>query len=314
MEVGLPTEGKITAMYKFGEDRLLLVKERAAYEFTFADRIDPERTNESIPNVQQRILSAGSDNELVQSILLTSDRLFDPTYLSDLDCPELRSRALNAVKELLAMQRIADRLSLEQSSLIRELEGQKLVNGFIVPSLSDLEQELKNFLQRADHFTRELFKIIRIFEPGFGNLDGLLRRAKGEKPPNDGFVEFLLRATPFLKFVREARNAVEHPTPQKRVSVMDFELDKAGHLIPPTVEVVHPQYREPRVDLAIFLPELMRSLASVYGEFVANLCSRRGKLGGFDVAIAILPDEKRQYPATKYTYAVLLNGEWQPIG
>lgn len=314
MEVGLSEEGSITDMYTFGVERLLLIKDRAAYEFRFADKIDPERTNEGIPNVQQRLLQAGSDNELVRQVLLTSSTLFDQSYLPELDCGALKECALDAVRELLAMERIFARVSAEEASLLANVRGQKLANGFIVPSLSDLDQELKNFLQRADHFTKELFKILRVFEPGFRNLDKLLIRAKAEKPPNEQFIAFLDRSVPFLKFVREARNAVEHRTPQKRVETRDFELDKDAKLIPPTVEVIHPKHGEPRMSMVQFMREMIRSLAAAYPEAIANVVARKASMGGFEVAVMRVPESRRPHLKGEYMYAVQLNGEWQPLG
>jgi hypothetical protein len=314
MEVGLPEEGIITGIYSIGDERLIMVKESAVYEISLADRIDPERTNDAIPNVQQRILQAGSDHELVQRILLTSQKLFDQTYLPELEWASLREHALNALRELLAMERVYLRISEEEASLLKQLEGQKLRNGFIVPSTSDLEQEVKNFLQRADHFTRELFRIVRIFEPRFGNIDGLVKRAKAEKPMNEIFVEFLGRAVPLIKFTRESRNAVEHPDSGKRVIVRDFELDKGAKLAPPTIEVTLAKRAEPRTNLVNFLREMIRSLAAMYGEMVANLCARKARLPGFNVAVVRVPEEEREYKGQEYAYAIQLNGEWQRVG
>jgi hypothetical protein len=314
MDVGLPEEGNITEMYKFGDDRLLLIKERAAYEFTFADRLDPERTNEALPNVQQRILNAGSEHDLVQKILLTSDALLDPTYFPNFDCGRLREHALNAVREMLAMQRIADRLASERDGLLRELDGKRLSNGFIIPSLSDLEQEVKNFLQRMDHFSKEAFQILRALEPRFANPDKLLGEAEKEDPRDEAFIEFVGRAIPFLRFVREARNAMEHPTGHKRVSVFDFELDRSGQLISPSIEVVHPKYKEPRVDVIAFSSAMISSLAGVYGEALAIVGGRRAIFGPFPLAVAKLPQAKRKYPGVAYSYVMNINGEWQPIG
>src|SRR6185295_11910885 len=97
MEVGLKEEGHIKEVYTIGDDRLIMIKERATYEISFADKIDPERTNEAIPNVQQRILEAGSEHDLVQRILLTSQKLFDQTYLPALNWASLREHALSAL-------------------------------------------------------------------------------------------------------------------------------------------------------------------------------------------------------------------------
>ncbi len=71
------------------------------------------------------------------------------------------------------MQRVFERLKGEQDFLMGQIKEAKLKDGLIIPYLDDATQSLKNFLQRADHFIRELFLITREFEKGFGNIDGL---------------------------------------------------------------------------------------------------------------------------------------------
>lgn len=173
MTAGLEEEGKITGFFKFGEDRLMIIKEYASYEITMADSIDPDRQNINIPNIQQRILRIGSESKILRDIILTSDSLFNETYLKNIKCGQLRENALNALQELLSMQRVFERLKGEQDFLMGQIKEAKLKDGLIIPYLDDATQSLKNFLQRADHFIRELFLITREFEKGFGNIDGL---------------------------------------------------------------------------------------------------------------------------------------------
>jgi hypothetical protein len=314
MSVGLPEEGNITDIFKFGTDRLLMIKERAVYEIKMADSIDPQRTNENVPNVQQRILPVGSEHELVQMILLTSNKLFNETYLPHLDCDVLKEHALEATRELLAMDRIFLRMRGDEENLVGQVKNKVFVNGYVLPYLNDIDQDVKNFLQRADHFTREVFRITRMFEKGFADLDNLLRRAESERPPNGQFIEFLKRASPFLKFVRNARNAVEHPIPQKRIELRNFELTASGEIILPSVEIVHPKTGEPRTGLVRFMHAVNESLANLYGEWVAHLCARKAAAGDFEVSVLRLPEGQRPDKRVSYSYAINIGGEWQPIG
>lgn len=145
-------------------------------------------------------------------------------------------------------------------------------------------------------------------------MDNLIRRAKAEKPVDGHWIEFLGRAVPFIKFARESRNGVEHPQPGKRVIVRDFELDKEARLITPSIEIVLPKSSEPRVSLVVFMREMVSSLAALYAEMIANLCARKAAIGGFEVAVVKQPEDRRQFKALEYAYAIYLNGEWQPIG
>lgn len=315
MQVGLPEEGNIVEIYKFGDDRMLMIKERATYEIRMADMIDPDRTNDKIPNIQQRVLSVGSTSPLLQKILLSSALLFDETYLRDLDCGQLKQHALNAVHEILSMERLLERLASEENEQIRQLEDAKLTNGFIVPNLEDAGLNVKNFLQKSDHFTKELFRITRIFEKGFENPDNLLRRAKRDNPINEEYVKFLESAIPYIRFIREARNSVEHPNPpHKQVIVDNFTLDASGKIAVPAIEIRHPKFPEPKTRLLIFLDATIQSLASLYQSWIAHMCARKVSLSGFDASVMRIPKEARRHEHVAYKYSVFLNGSWQPIG
>ncbi|MFA7301936.1 MAG: hypothetical protein WC069_06520, partial [Candidatus Shapirobacteria bacterium] len=82
MKVGAPDDGKITEMVSLG-DRMLVVMERAIHVMQLADSIDPGRTNISIPNTQQRLLSRGADDPIVAKTLLTAQVLFKKTHLGN---------------------------------------------------------------------------------------------------------------------------------------------------------------------------------------------------------------------------------------
>lgn len=314
MTVGLLAEGDIKEMFTVGEKRLLMIKEHATYEVKFADTIDPSLTNANIPNIQQRVFSVGTSSELLQRVLLTSGKLFDRSYLPKVNCESLAEHALDAMSELLAMDRIFERLRQDHNKLVADIETEKLRNGFIVPTLEDAYQDLKNFLQRADHFMRELTYITRLFEPGYGNWDKLRQLAGKENPRNDAYVEFLDRSVPYIQFIREARNAVEHPTAVKRVNVYNFDLDATGKIVLPSVEVLHPKFPQPRTSLLAFLEATVQSLASLYPSWIAHLCARRAEFGQFAVGVMMLPEASRRYPALAYSYATMFEDKWQPIG
>ena len=198
MTVGLPEEGKLTDMVKVGKDGLLMVKERAIYEVSFADKIDPDRKNENIPNVQQRVLSSGSSSELVQRILINSDSLFNETYLRRVDCGLLRMHALNALIEIVSMDRLFNRLINDETRQIELIKETKLQNGFIIPNLEDVDQSVKNFMQKADHFVRELLRITKIIEGNIGNWDGLIKRIKSEGEKSKDQLDFFENAIKYI--------------------------------------------------------------------------------------------------------------------
>lgn len=314
MTVGLPEEGNITDLYTVGDDRLLMIKDDAVYEIKMADMIDPGRSNPIIPNIQQRLLSEGSKSELVQSVLITSGRLFDPSYLRNLDCPKIRNIAISATEELVSMGRIAILTDKEVKDHLEAIKGQKLKDGLIIPNLDDARQRAKNFLQRADHFCREIFYITREFERGFGDLDGLIRKAKAEKPANDDFVEFLERSVPYLKFIRNARNAMEHPILQKRIDIRNFELTDGAQIKPPSIAIIHPKTPEPEASLSDFFLATVFSLQNLYGQWIAHLCARHANFGGLSVGVMSTPQERRAAVRSDFMYAIAMGGKMRPVG
>jgi hypothetical protein len=65
MNVGSPDDlSPITSMIVIGK-MLYVVKASSVYQVRMADDINPERTNPSVPNTQQKILGVGSDSEVV---------------------------------------------------------------------------------------------------------------------------------------------------------------------------------------------------------------------------------------------------------
>jgi hypothetical protein len=75
MDVGAADDtGAIKEVFGIG-GVLHIIKERGIYICKLADEIDPARTNPNIPNVQQRVLTYGTDSVLVRQTLLTAKKL-----------------------------------------------------------------------------------------------------------------------------------------------------------------------------------------------------------------------------------------------
>jgi len=278
-----------------------------------ADMIDPDRINIKIPNIQQRILPIGTSSEITKNILMVADRLFDATYLPNFKCKKLKTLALEAAKEIHSMNNMYSKLRDDQLRLIEEIEGQKLSNGFVLPYLEDADIYLKSFFQRADHFIRNIFYIMREFEPGFENLDRLRKRLTNEKEKGEQFHEFITNASPYVNFIRNTRNSIEHPSDQMRVTVSNFELDASAQIVNPTFELRHPRTPQPRTDLVNLLRNIVDSFLRLFADWMANLCARHASLGNFSVGVFKTSDEVK-FDEPPYSYAVLMGDQWQPIG
>src|SRR5437763_1768867 len=67
--------------------RLHAISEKGIYGVAAADEIDPNRTNQAIPNVSQLVLSLGAGSPLVVKTLIQAERLLDAVFLpKSIDC------------------------------------------------------------------------------------------------------------------------------------------------------------------------------------------------------------------------------------
>ncbi len=312
MTVGLVEEGKISRFYKIGNDQLFIIKSHAVYQIYMADSIDPDRSNGVIPNVQQRVLNAGSDSEIVQAILIQSDELLRDEFLRGIDIISARRHAVEATSEILAMSRIRDRVRSAEEEQIKSMEGKKLEQGSIIPFLDDALQDTKNFLNRSDHFMKSVQSISKIFLGRFANWDSLFERESkiGLSDEEKGVFEKVIR---YAKFIREARNASEHPQDKKHITVRNFSLLPSAEIATPTFEFVHPRYGEPEVDLPVFMEVTLDSLLNLYGAWLALLCSRKASSNPYAVGVMLMPKERRKYPRAGYCYALPTKDGWQPL-
>jgi hypothetical protein len=321
MNVGSPDDlSPITSMIVIGKI-MHVVKPNSIYEVRLADSIDPERTNPSVPNTQQKILNEGSDSEVVGRILLTANTLFKTNYLpKNIDCDEALQLSFEALKDIIAMREVRDFFRLnEQESATSLRDNRNTDRSVLLPSIKNLPQRCGEFLQKADHSLGKLYSVIQIFYP------------KARKPYFEGFSETLVAlygatdpfavgvrgAVPFLKFVRDARNCVEHPKPNHKIVVKDFQLDPSGKILAPTIEVIHPRSPQNSVSVAAFMNDICVAIVGVFESMIAGLCSKHVTSGpGQPFEVVEIPDESlRREKFVRYSYGLIdQDGRIIPIG
>lgn len=314
MTVGLEEEGKITSFLKFGDDQLLILKENAIYEILMADQIDPDRTNEKIPNIQQRRFNRGSNDPTVQAILCQSSIFLESGFLRGIDVAQVGKLAMDCCAEALALMRISERVLHSQNDCAESVKGAALVDGFILPTLDDLEQDVKSALNRADHFGQSVLSLTRKFLGKVKSFESLLTKEKAAGAESKESLEILERLVRFLRFVRETRNSMEHPTAERHIEVRNFELDAKGRLIAPTFEHIHPKYSQPRIAITTYLEDLHRSLVEVYVLWIARLAGQKAHADGAPVLVIPFPEDRRQFKHAPYGFGLNTRDGIAPIG
>jgi hypothetical protein len=292
----------------------------AIYRVQLADEIDPERTNIAIPNTHQKVLSYGTDFPYVRQTLMTARRLFSNKVLGPaFDYKTGINLSFEALQDLAAMHDIPKNARARFDKIAEDLQNLAVERrSLTVPSMGDVRGESKAFLQKADHVASALFNIAKLFygdEIGprwFGSLHKL---ASDKCRDNDEFTKFLNAALPFLQFVRNARNAVEHPDQTKSVKVTDIALLPSGALNPPSIEVIHPETPQPSVPLLALLEHAADQLATVFEVMLAHLCGANVQpFAG--MSLGVIEYDKSQQKAFKcrYGYGTRMGDQIVPFG
>lgn len=293
------------------DDQFFVIKERGVYRVTLADEIDPERKNPSIPNTVQRVLGMGSDSELIGKTLLTAQNLFKQNYLpKEVDCDRAVSLTLTITRDLVSMSAAADSFRDEEEKTVSESKVTRRKDGsVIIPDVGVIEAKCKAFLIQAGHVQRELLEIVKLFyrKRNFRKwFDSLAKHISETAGEDDEFLSFINQVLPLLRFVREARNCVEHPKEDQYVKVVDFFINSAGQLVAPTIEVVHPTSRLEPTSASEFMRQITDELVTTVELMLGSLSGRHVQpVAGFQFLVCYLPEDKRQYKHVRLGYALV---------
>lgn len=320
LSITLPADtGGITDMGEIN-GALHMIGGSAIYRVRLADEIDPERTNIAVPNTHQRVLSYGTDFPYVRQTLMTARRLFSNKMLGPaFDYKTGVNLSFDALQDLAAMNDIRKDVDARLNKISEDLKSLAVERrSMTVPSMGDIRGESKAFLQKSDHVAVTLFNIAKLFYGDaigprwFASLHQLAREKYGD---NHEFTKFLNAVLAFLQFVRNARNAVEHPDQAKSVKVTDIALLPSGLLNPPSIEVIHPETPQPSVPLLALLEHVADQLATVFEVMLAHLCGANVQpFAG--MPLGVIEYDKNQQKAFKcrYGYATRMGDQIVPFG
>lgn len=303
MEIGSPDDqSDIATMLSLGES-LYVVKERGIYVVKLADQIDPARTNASIPPVQQRILSLGSESPLVGQTLLTAKTLFNEQVMPKwFDCTRAILCSLEALKDLAAVQELRDSFVDTENREVAALDMQPKDKGaFVLPAIGAVDTQCKTFFQKADHAIRSLLDIVKMFYKkrykvrGIDDLHQYISTTYGS---SDSFATYLDGIATTLAVVRDTRNSLEHPhPPETYAKITDFALRPDGLIARPSIEVISRADRYPKTDISALMSDLPLALPQIFEGVLVGLCSKHiESAGGFTpFVISLEPAHRSQW-------------------
>ncbi len=314
-----PDSGGITDMGEIN-GALHMIGGSAIYRVQLADEIDPARTNIDIPDTHQKVLSYGTELPYVRQTLMTARRLFSNGVLgASFDYKSGINLSFEALQDLAAMhdicQDLHDRLNKATEAIKNPTVQQRSMT---VPSMGNVRGDTKAFLQKADHVAIALFNIAKIFygnEIGKGMFEGLHDLTRKKFGEDDPFPQFLKAAVPFLKFVRNARNAVEHPDQTKNVKVSDISLLPTGELRPPSIDVIHPETPQSTVPLLALMEHVANHLANSFEAMLAYLCGVNVQpVAGMSLGVIEYDENQQKAYKCRYGYATRIGDQIVPFG
>jgi hypothetical protein len=320
MTMTLPEDmERITEMCEINGS-LHMIGPNAIYRVQLADEIDPKRTNINIPNTNQKVLSFGTEFPYVRKTLIIATRLFRNNVLGPtFDYKGAINLSFDALHDLIAMHTIHEELAVKLEEInerVKKLTVQQ--RSLAVPTAGNVRSFTESHLQKADHVAIDLFNIAKLFyvnEIGkrwFASLDTLISRKYGD---DDGFTKFLRQVLPFLQFVRNTRNAMEHPDTIKSVKVTDILLLPSGELNPPCIEVIHPKTPQPAVQLLTMLQYITDQLASVFELMIVYLCRCNVQpFAGLQLGIIEYDENQQKAYKCRYGYGTRMGDQIVPFG
>lgn len=318
--ITLPSDtGGITDMGEIN-GALHLIGGSAIYRVQLADEIDPQRTNVTIPNTHQKVLSYGTDHLFVRQTLMTARRLFNDNVLNSVfDCKTGINLSFEVLLDMAAMRDIIEKMHDKLKQVSEEMKNIAVDQRSVkIPSMGDARGEAKAFLQKADHVTVTLFNIAKLFYSDtigprwFESLHNLISEKYKKDSP---FTKFLETVLPFLKFMRNARNAMEHPDKTKGIKVIDILLLPSGELRPPSIEIIHPETPQSSVSLLGLMEQITNQLATVFEIMLVHLCDVNVQSFAGMPLIVIEYDENQQKAfKCRYGYASRIGNKLIPFG
>ncbi len=311
-EIGSHEDGAVVEMIPI-QGRLIVVKTKSIYEMAMADDIDPNRTNIGLPtSIQKLIVKQGSDSEIVSKTFLTAKTLFKSSnFEKAIDTDRILKLSIEMLEEFITLEREIEKYLAEEKRLIEEYNSRKDKSGsYSIPSIMNLETECKTIFQKADHIEQILMEIVTVFYPNdgltkqshFPRLYDVLKVKYGE---NDRLTEFIHETLPFMKVVRELRNALDHRL--KAVTICNFDIQPDSTVLTPTIELRSKTEKLNRTPLSEFLPMTLKNMLAIVEAALVLLASKNVKSNALSKTVKEIPKEIRRNPNVRYCF-------WLPFG
>lgn len=311
-EIGTNEEGQIVEMFEL-KDKLIIIKEKAIYEFMLADSVDPNRLNPDLPkNFQRLIINQGTDSEIVSRTFLTAKKMITPQFLPEfIQTESILFLTLELLEELSELNtEIKDYLDIEKKVLAEYKAGTKRGKSFTIPSITNIQTRCKTIFQKADHLEQIMIDIIKLFYPNDNlskqsHIPMFYEKVKERYGENDHFTLFLKDSLDHFEVIRAIRNCLDHRL--SNIKIFNFELHITSSVITPTIEIDYKGTKLERQSLSELLSDINNNFVSIFESMLAFLCDKNSKKDLLKYTVSYIPKERRINKFINYAF-------WSPIG
>lgn len=318
-EVGDPNDMTPIGDIFTTDENLYAITNKAIYLLKLADEIDPDRTNPNLPNLQKKVLNHGLDNEVIGRVLLTAKILFDKNHHGpEFNCHEALSNSFELTKLLTEMQDIHTDLAKDIDTIMKQGLNTGIDRSLRLPTTPKLETQVEAFIKKADQVRNNIIAYLKlVYNSGTNKktIENLYSDIDAKHGTQSGMAQFVYSIMLPLKFIRNIRNAMEHPKDDNRVLTKDFILESVGTVYPPSIEFINKDTPQPKMLITSFMEQMNNHLIEIIESLIVHLCvSNMGHFNGFKCCIMELPPERRRHKNTRFSYAIRIQGQWQPLG
>lgn len=292
-------------------DGLLFITDRCTYRIQMADQIDPGRTNPDLAQVaQQKIFDHGAKSDLMRGTLMHAKVMFKQGF-QEIDIPRALSHSFDALSNLIGMRDLEVSFAVKvDAAMAKAGVGERRGSSVVLPSAVGAREDAKSFIQRADHFSRDLLEIVRLFFPemkakGWGDFLELIGKQYGEE---DQMTKFVAGIVPIFQILRDARNCLDHHL--NGVTLSEFALEKDGSIMVPTIEINHKTSKEPRQSLVQFMHVSTELMLRAFEQITVHMCDKKLKpFAGMPFVVGeVQPPMAENWPC-RYAYGLYYEGQ-----
>jgi hypothetical protein len=282
------------------DGKLIIIKQKSVHGWYFADKVDPQRTNISLPtDIQECVLKQGANSEIVARTVLTASLLFDKKYLIDtVDVNGVLKIAFRIAQDLIELE---NSIKKYQDDYQSEISSSSSSHPFKLPHIDNLESRCETIIQKADHVLRSLRSMARTVWSNeevvhSSDVGSVMLKKYGN---NHCWGLFLEDSAPFIHRIRNIRDGLEHPY-NEPVRIVNFELQSDGHVLAPTITSEHRTPKLAKIDLSEFFRILLTNLIEIAEAVIAGLASGQVKVGYPHYHVLDIPKSERRYPFVQY--------------